>query len=219
MPSASNESVRILRREPIFRGFFRLDRYRFRHRLYAGGWSKPITREVYERGRAVTLLLYDPQRDKVVLVEQFRLAAHLAGFPGWQIEVVAGIVDDASHADTDVARREAKEETGLTIEGELIPVQRILTSPGGTTESVNMFCARVDSHKAGGVHGLVAEGEDIKVLVKSYTEAMRLVRRNEISNSPTVVALYWLMANRAKLRRRWSQVRRKPRVATKSSLV
>ena len=198
----SDEALRILDRETVYQGFFRIDRYRLRHRLYAGGWSGELSREVFERGRAVGVLLFDPARDAVVLVEQFRLAAHLAGFPAWQLEIVAGIVDHGEESETAVAEREAQEEAGLAIDGAILPIHRYLTSPGGTTETVALFCGRVDAGDAGGIHGLAAEQEDIKVVVKGYAEIMAMLRDGTIVNGFTLVALYWLAANRARLRRR-----------------
>ena len=199
----SDEALRILDRETAYQGFFRIDRYRLRHRLYAGGWSGELSREVFERGRAVGVLLYDPDRDAVVLIEQFRLAAHLAGFSAWQLEIVAGIVDHDHESDADVARREVREEAGLAIEGAVLPIHRYLTSPGGTTETVALFCARVDARDAGGIHGLAEEHEDIKVVVKSHAEVTAMLRGGKIDNGFTLLALYWLAANRARLRRRW----------------
>jgi ADP-ribose pyrophosphatase len=211
------KDIQILETRPLYRGHFRMDWYRFRHRLHAGGWSKELTREVYDRGMAVAVLLYDPVRDTVVLVEQFRLPAHLAGAAGWQVEVVAGLLDHAGESETDLARRETEEEAGIVLEGELIPIHRVLTSPGGSTEQVALFCAQVDSRRAGGIHGIAAEGEDIKVIVKPFAEAMAALRGGAIENVTTVIALYWLAANRARLRRRWGQARRKPRLASKSA--
>ncbi len=199
----SEDALQILDREIAYQGFFRVGVYRLRHRLYAGGWSAELSREVVERGRAVGLLLYDPSRDAVVLVEQFRLAAHLAGFTPWQLEIVAGLVDHGDEAESEVARREAQEEAGLTVEGELVPIHRLLTSPGGSTQTVALFCGRVDSSRAGGIHGLAAEHEDIKVVVKSYAETARMLRGGGIENASTMIALYWLAANRARLRKRW----------------
>ena len=199
----SEDALEIIDHETAYQGFFRVGRYRLRHRRYDGGWSPEISREVVERGRAVGLLLYDPMRDAVVLVEQFRLPAHLAGFTSWQLEIVAGLVDHGAEAEGDVARREALEEAGLVIEGELVPIHRLLTSPGGSTEAVTLFCGRVDASRAGGVHGLAAEHEDIKVVVKSYAEVARQLRAGGIENASTLIALYWLAAHRARLRKRW----------------
>jgi ADP-ribose pyrophosphatase len=200
----NDEVLQILERKTVYRGFFRIDRYRIRHRLFNGGWSGELVREVFERGHAVGVLLYDPRRDAVVLIEQFRLAAYLAGFTPWQLEVVAGIVEPSDRGEAEVALRETREETGLVIEGALLPIHRYLTSPGGTTEYVHLFCGQVDSTDAGGIHGLADEHEDIKVVVKSYEEVMALLRADRIENGFALVALYWLAANRDRLRQSWS---------------
>jgi len=214
----TRKDVKILEKTTLYEGHFRLHRYCFRHRLFAGGWSDIVTREVFDRGSAVALLLYDPTRDAVVLIEQFRLPALLAGRSGWQIEPVAGLADRRNESEKAVARREAQEEAGLRITGELVPVHRILPSTGGLTELVSIYCARVDSRRADGVHGNRDEGEDIRVRVLPVREALRLMQSGKIENAHCVVALYWLAANRARLRRRWHQpARRKPRLAAKSS--
>jgi ADP-ribose pyrophosphatase len=199
----SDDAVKILKRETVYQGFARLDCYRLRHRLYAGGWSEEMEREIFERGRTVGVLLYDPARDTVILVEQFRLPAHLAGFPAWELEIVAGIVDHDGESAEDLARREAKEEAGIEILGDLVPVHRFMPSPGACTEQVDLYCGRVDAQGAGGIHGLAQEHEDIKVVVLSYRAVMKKLRDDEIKNGLTALALYWLAAHRAELRRRW----------------
>jgi len=196
-------AVRIISRKRGFRGFFRVDVYRLRHRLFGGGWSVPIEREIYERGNTAGVLLYDPRRDEVVLVEQFRLPSLLSGFSGWELEMVAGIFGPKDRNPAAVVTRETKEETGLAIIGRPIRIHRVMPSPGGLSEIFHIFCARVDASHAAGIHGLKAEHEDIKVVVKSFRQAMRLVKSGRIHNGTSVLALYWLAANRAKLRRRW----------------
>jgi ADP-ribose pyrophosphatase len=204
----SAEKIHIAKRETVYQGHFRLDRYRFKHRRHDGKWSKFLSREVFDRGNAVALLLYDPKRDAVVLTEQLRLPAHLSDAPGWQIETVAGMLDHPGESEEVVARREAKEEAGITVTGELIPMHRILLSPGGSTETIALYCAQVDSRRAGGVFGLASEGEDIRVVVKPFREAMRMLRAGEIGNATGAIALYWLAANRAKLKKRWLRPKR-----------
>jgi len=196
------DSIAINERETVYRGFFRVDHFLLRHRLFAGGWSAELSREVFLRHDAAGILLYDPQRDEIVLIEQFRLAAHLAGFAAWQLEIVAGIIDSDESAAT-VARREAEEEAGLAVIGEVVPIHRFMTSPGGSTETVDLFCGRVDASAAGGIHGLADESEDIRAVVKSYAEAMGLLNAGKIENGYTLLALHWLAANREALRRQW----------------
>lgn len=196
------DAIDIRERKTVYRSFFRIDHFRLRHRLYAGGWSPELSREIFLRHDAAAILLYDPRRDTLVFIEQFRLAAHLAGFPAWQLEIVAGIIDKDEPAAA-VARREAQEEAGLSLIGEILPIHRFLPSPGGSTETVDLFCGRVDAGNAGGIHGLADESEDIKVVVKSSDEAFALLETGKIQNAFTLIALHWFAAKRETLRRLW----------------
>jgi ADP-ribose pyrophosphatase len=163
--------------------------------------SGTITREVFERGHAIGLLPYDPVRDAVVLIEQFRIGAYAAGMEPWLIEIVAGIIE---HGETpeEVARRETLEEAGLTI-GELLPMCDYAVSPGGSSESVRAFLGRVDSTSAGGIHGLNSEDEDIRVTAMPWSDARRLLDDGKVRNALGIIALQWLALHRDEVRRRW----------------
>jgi ADP-ribose pyrophosphatase len=193
--------IDILEHQTVYQGYFRIDRYRLRHRKFDGGWTDPMVREVFERGHAVGVLLYDPDRDAVVLIDQFRIGAAAAGRPAWLVEVVAGIID---HGETDeeVARRETLEEAGCVVT-DLVRACDFLVSPGGTSESITLFCGRVASEGAGGIHGLAHEHEDIRVRVMPTDEALALLDANAIDNATTIIALAWLGRQRDSLRRRW----------------
>jgi ADP-ribose pyrophosphatase len=191
----------LIEKATVFQGYFRIDRYRFRHRLFAGGWSGEIRREVFERGHAVVLLPYDPERDAVVMIEQFRIGAAAAGMPMWQREVIAGIID-AGETPEAVAHREAREEAGCEIR-DLIPIYHYLVSPGGASETVRLFCGRVDSRGLGGIHGLPHEHEDIRVEIVPFAEARARLESGRIGNAPTIIALQWLVINHDALRARW----------------
>ena len=196
------DDVEILDRRTTYQGIFRLDLYRLRHRRHDGGWSPPLLREVFERGHGAALLPYDPVDDAVVLIEQFRIGALLGGLPPWQIEIPAGIIE-AGEAAPAVARREALEEAGCTVD-RLEPIGRFALSPGASTETVALFCGRVDSRGLGGIHGLAAEAEDIAVRVRPFAEAMRLVAAGGVANAFTVIALQWLALHRDEVGRRWA---------------
>jgi len=198
----TDQDFQLIEKSTPFQGYFRIDLYRFRHRLFAGGWSGEITREVFERGHAVVVLPYDPERDAVVMIEQFRIGAAAAGVPMWQLECVAGIIDEGETPEA-VARREAQEEAGCEIL-DLIPVYHYLASPGGTSETVRLFCGRIDSRGLGGIHGLPEEHEDIRVEVVPFAEARARLEGGRIGNAPTIIALQWLLLNRDSLRQRWS---------------
>jgi ADP-ribose pyrophosphatase len=192
-----------------FERYLRIDTFRFRHRLFSGEWSGVRSYDVLRRGQAVAILLYDPDRESVVLVEQFRLPALLAGSSPWQLEAAAGMID-TDEAPEVVAIRETQEETGLTLIGEPIRIQRYLPSAGGSDESVVLFCGRVDSRLAAGVHGLPEEHEDIRVAVKTLAEIEALLDAGAIENGHTLIALYWLLRHRRQLERRWAGVEDNP---------
>jgi ADP-ribose pyrophosphatase len=129
----SKNDVEIIARETLYSGFFSLELYRFRHRLFNGEMSGEVKREIFERGHAAVLLPFDPVRDEVVLVEQIRIAAFDTSESPWLLEMVAGMVEEGETAE-DVARREAMEEAGLVV-GRTKPVSNYLASPGGTSST------------------------------------------------------------------------------------
>jgi ADP-ribose pyrophosphatase len=197
-----DDRVEIVARETVFDGYFQVDRYRLRHRKFEGGWTSVLTREIFERGHAAAVLPYDPLADKVVLIEQFRAGALAAGREPWLIEIVAGILGPGETPE-ELVRREAIEEAGCEVTT-LEPIADILPSPGGSSETLKIYCGRVDSRGLGGVHGLDDEGEDIRVMVCSAEEALALVAQGRVGNACALVALQWLALNRESLRRRWT---------------
>lgn len=195
--------VEILERTTPFQGYFRIDRYRLRHRLFAGGWSGEMVREIFERGHAVGLLPYDPVRDELVLIEQFRPGAYAApGFRPWLIEIVAGIIEPDEEPE-EVARRETKEEAGCELRA-LRPIFDYVASPGGTTHSVKLYLGWVDSANAQGIHGLADEHEDIRVTVVPFADWPALQREGRIADACSLLALQWLSLNRDAVRAAWT---------------
>ena len=199
----SHPDLQIVSQDVAFRRHLRLDVVRYRNRLYSGEWSGERVYDVLRRGGAVAIILYDPERDEVVLVEQFRLPPLIAGFSPWITEVVAGLVDKEGESNDAVARRESLEEAGAEIIGDLIPIQAYLPTPGNSDETVMLFCGRVDSSDAGGIHGLAEENEDIRVVVRTLAELETMVEAGQIETGHTLICLYWLFRHREELRRRW----------------
>ena len=197
----NRDDVELIEKQAAFSGYFRIDRLRLRIPLYEGGMSREVVREVLERGRVAAVLLVDPDRDSVVLIEQFRPGPYAAGEQPWLIEAVAGVIEGAESAE-ELARREAIEEADCEIT-DLFPVMRFFTSPGASTESVALFCGRVDSTNAGGIHGLDEEGEDIRVMVVSVDGAVSLLHEGKIVNAKTIIALQWLASNYESVKKRW----------------
>lgn len=188
----------LLAREPLYRGFFRLERYRVRHRLFAGGWADTFNREVFVRHEAAVVLLFDPGRDLLVMIEQFRAPAIGKVENPWLLELVAGLVDKDNETPEDVARREAIEEAGCEILA-LVPIARYLPSPGACDELVHLYLGLVDSDGVGGVHGLAEEHEDIRVHCVPADEVRALLESGRINNAATLIALQWLLLNRARV--------------------
>lgn len=192
--------VDIANRSTVFDGYTRVDLYRLRYRRYDGRWSRPIEREVVLRGDAAAVLLYDPRLDQVVLIEQFRVSALAAGRNPWQLEVVAGGRKPRERFE-DVARREALEEAGCSILGEIELIYEFMTSPGTGPDLVKLYCGRIDAAGSGGIHGVQEEDEDIRVVSIAFTEAHRLLTAGAVENCTTIVALQWLAVHRDRLRR------------------
>jgi len=198
----ASRKIEILERTTPFQGYFRIDQYRLRHETFAGGMSAEITREVFERGHAAAALPYDPVRDEIVLLEQFRVGAYAAGREPWMIEIVAGIIEEGENPE-DLVAREMHEEAGLTLEA-LEPIGAYLMSPGGTSEMTHFFCARVDASSAGGLFGLDHEGEDIRAFVVKADEVAVLLDSGRIENAAAAIALQWFLLNRSRLRAQWA---------------
>lgn len=181
----------------VFKGFLSIDEYTLRHDLYAGGQSDIITRQLMERGHAVAILLFDPVLDKLVMIEQFRIGAKDDDTSPWLIELVAGMIDKGETADQ-VVKRECMEEAGVEVKA-LREVFTYYASPGGCSEKITLFYGEVDSTNATGIHGLDAEGEDIKVIVMDYKEAMAQLEKGFINSATPIIALQWLQLNHSEL--------------------
>ena len=201
MPNPPNEKAELVRHEVAYQGYFKIGRYFFRHSLHAGGMSAVISREVFERGQAGAVLPYDPARDEVVLIRQFRAGSFVAGRHPFTWEAVAGIIEDNETAEV-MVRREAVEEADLHVT-DTLPIASVMLTPGACSESCEIFLGRVDTTNAGGIHGLPSENEDILVKVLPFAEAYAMVERNEVDNAVAMVALQWLALHRDEVRRRW----------------
>jgi ADP-ribose pyrophosphatase len=196
-----SKEFKIINKEILYSGFFRMEKYCLQHTLYAGGWSAAINRELFIRGSCVAVLLYDPERDKVVLIEQFRTGAILQPDRAWLVEIVAGAIEEGETA-IEVAYRESIEEAGCEIQ-ELIVINEFYTTPGGASERITLFCGKIDSTQVGGIHGLDHEDEDIWVRSVDFDEAYRMVESNEIESAIPIIAIQWLALNKEKIRQKW----------------
>ncbi|TXS91351.1 NUDIX domain-containing protein [Parahaliea maris] len=196
------DAVRVLEEQQAFDGHFSVRRVTLQHRCFGGGWSAPLTREVFERGDAVGVLPYDPVEDCLILIEQFRPGAMRGYDSPWMLELVAGVVEPGE-SDREVVHREALEEADCEL-SELEPIASYYPSAGACSEQVRLFCGRVTRAGVGGVHGLESEGEDILVHAIPRLEVLQMLREDRIPNGHTLVALQWLALHGESLRERWS---------------
>ncbi|MES9899240.1 MAG: NUDIX domain-containing protein [Sedimenticola sp.] len=186
-----------------FQGFLKLNRYQLTHNLFAGGESQVLTRERVESFRAASVLLYDPQMDAVVMIEQFRIGAMEHSEGAWVLEIIGGIIEGEATPEG-VARREAMEEAGCRIT-DIIDICEFMVSPGTSTERIHLYCGRVDASKAGGIHGLEEEGEDIRVDVLPADEVIGELYGGRVNSTSSIIAVQWLTANRQRLQKAWSK--------------
>ena len=196
------QDVEVLSRTPGHQGFIPVDVLQLKHRLFAGGWSEDIRRELAVRDQAVGVLLYDPDTDEVVLVRQFRTGILTHNQSPWLLEIVAGMAG-TGEAPADVVKREAKEEANCDV-SELIPICEYFNSPGWSDEKVSLFCARIDAGSAGGIHGLDEEHEDILVVTMALDEAVKAVETGGINNAMAIIAVQWLRLNRDVVKKQWN---------------
>ena len=203
--------VSLINKETGYSGFFTINKYTLQHRMFNGGQTRILMRECFERGHAVGVLAYDPWQDKIILLEQFRIGAYANVCSNekdvsdeqspWLLEVIAGIVEPGE-AQEEVAHREAFEEAGCSLLA-LEPIVDFYASPGGMSETTQLYCACVKSDGIGGVHGLEEEGEDIRVLVVSYDDAVQWLKEGRLNNASAIISIQWLMLNRNELKAKW----------------
>ncbi len=195
------QDVRLLDEQTVWSGHYAMRKLTLQHRRFAGDWSDPLVREVFERGDAVAVLPYDPESDSLVMIEQFRPGAMRGDDTPWMLELIAGVVEPGE-SDEDVAHREAMEEAACEL-SELVPIATVFPSAGACTEQVRLFCGRVSRADLGGLHGVQEEGEDILVHSIARTDALQLLADNLVPNGHTLIALQWLHIHAESLRARW----------------
>ena len=200
----SQQDIEILGEQTLYEGFFTLKRIQFKHKLFAGGESGVVTRELLIKGAASSVIAYDPKEDSVILVEQVRIGAAYhpeSNRSPWLLELIAGMVEKGEKPE-EVALRESEEEAGIQVKN-LMHCLSVWDSPGGTVERIHLFAGEVDSSQAKGIHGLAEENEDIRVHVVKREQAYQWMCEGKIDNGIAVIGLQWLQLNYAQLQQSW----------------
>jgi len=178
---------RVLNKKQVYQGFFAMDEYVIEHDCFGGG-SIQISRENMERGDAAAILLYDPDTDEVLLLEQFRIGPAVRNENPWLIEIVAGIIDEGETAEQAVIR-ESREESGF-VPTDVIFLGRYYTTPGACSERIDLFLGMVDKHKPVGEGGGCAEEhEDIRSYWVSRQQALQMLAEGKIGSGAPMLAL------------------------------
>jgi ADP-ribose pyrophosphatase len=206
LPIPHHPDVVIEAEKRVWSGRFPLDVIKFHHRRFDGAMSDTRTWELWRRGQAAALLPYDPIADAVVLIEQFRFPALVAGIEPTLVELPAGLCEDNEHP-ADTIRREMREEMNLDAD-RTEPIGAFLLTPGGADEYCHLYAGRViapqaDGEGIAGHGGEAAENEDIRVRVWNAEDAIQAAFAGCFTNSVTVIGLFWLASKRDWLRQKW----------------
>lgn len=202
---AGESAIDILETKPLLQSFVRVNAYTVRTRTFTGEQTPAYTREVMSigpTGQAVVVLPYDPVRDCVILIEQFRLPSYVSGRTnGWTLEPAAGLIETGDTPE-ESARRECREECNREL-GRLVKVGHYMPSPGAFTELIHLFIGEVEAGETGTLAGLSDEHEFIRAHVLGVEEALALVDSDRIDNGNALIALNWLARHRERLRADW----------------
>ncbi|NVZ65469.1 NUDIX domain-containing protein [Pseudomonas gingeri] len=191
--TATKDRVRIVDSTVLSDDWYLLKKTTFDFLRSDGTWQRQ-SRETYDRGNGATILLFNREKQTVVLTRQFRFPVFVNGHDGMLVEAAAGLLENASPEDR--IRAEAEEETGYRVQN----VQKIFEafmSPGSVTEKLHFFLGEYDGDsKVGHGGGLEAEGEDLEVLELSLDDALQAVRGGEIVDAKTIMLLQYVALNK-----------------------
>jgi nudix-type nucleoside diphosphatase (YffH/AdpP family) len=192
--------LQIADRRAPYDGFFRVEELDLRFPRFAAGLSPLVTRAVFVMADAVTVLPYDPIRDRVLLIQQFRVGPFARGDRApWMLEPIAGRID-AGETPEATARREAAEEAGLTL-GTLHKIPESYPSPGAVSEYLYSFVAEADLPDGiAGISGLASEAEDIRGSLHAFDAVLEMADSGQLRATPLLMSVYWLARHRDRLR-------------------
>lgn len=190
--SYNNNDVQICAREHLFRGFVQVEKVSLKHRLFGTTAYTPIIqRELVHRREAAGVLIYDDAKQKIGLIEQYRVGAIDDVVSPWQLEIIAGLLDGDESPESCI-RREAVEESGCEIEN-LQHLFSFYPSAGGCSELFHLYAASVKLPNEGGIFGMPDEGENIQLHLIDYADIPPLLTNGRLKNAPVIMALQWLL--------------------------
>lgn len=185
--------VKILDKKLLSDNWGVLEKVKYEYTL-PNGTIQVQEREVYNRGNGAVILLYNKQKQTVILTRQFRLPTWFNGnADGLMIEACAGLIDDNNPEEC--IRRETEEETGYTI-SDVERIMQVYMSPGSVTETITFFVAAYSENMKTGIGGgLDKEQENIEVLELNFTDAVQMIKSGEIKDAKTIMLLQYAQLN------------------------
>jgi ADP-ribose pyrophosphatase len=191
--------AKCLGRSALHHGFLHVHKYKIQHTMFSGKNTNPIYRELVLLPKSIGVILYDPQKNAVVMIEQFRMGAFLNNDDPWLLEIVAGFVEN-NETIVEAVKREVVEEANYKPE-QVVHIADVLLSPGYSTEKMSLHCALINARNVSEVLGVAAENEDIRTHVFPVDKLYSMLEAGDINNAPAIIAIQWLKINQHKLSR------------------
>jgi len=184
---------KIISKKNIYKGFFEMNKLEFTHKKHDGTWSDSVQREVFGGAQVSTLLPYDPKKQEIILIQQFRAGIISKHKDSYLYEIVAGIIDKNEDPEK-TAVRECFEETGCKV-NKILPILNYFPSPGASESHYHLYLGEVDSFEGTRIKGLKNENEDILVSSFKVEKVRSMLKNNLIKNGLTLIALQWFFLN------------------------
>ncbi len=188
-----SSKFKILDKKKIHDGFFKMNEVTLKYKKYDGNWSNEIKRELFGGAQVSAILPYDPKNRKIVLIQQFRPGTIFKDSENYLDEIVAGIIDPGETPE-DTAKRECLEETGCEVTN-IRAIQGYFPAPGSSESFYNLFIGEVIAPDKETIRGLEKENEDILVKSYSFDQVKAKMKKKEILNGLTLIALQWFFLN------------------------
>ena len=188
-----NDKINLVSEEILSDNWYTLRKFTFDYQRADGSWERQ-SREAYDRGNGATILLYNSEKQTVILTKQFRLPTYTNGnTSGMMIEACAGLLDKDNAEDC--IKRETEEETGYKIKS-VRKIFEAYMSPGSVTEILFFFVAEYSEEmKVGDGGGCEVEQENIEVMELPFSEAIKMVSSGEIKDAKTMLLIQYAQIN------------------------
>lgn len=185
--------VKNIKTELLSDNWYTLNKVTFDYQREDGSWEEQ-SRECYDRGNGAAILLYNLDKQTVILTRQFRMPTYVNGNEdGFMVEVCAGVLEKGNAEET--IKMEVEEETGYQIDN-VVKVFESYMSPGSVTEILHFFIGEYQPNmKIGAGGGAEDETENIEVIELTFREALDWMATGKIKDGKTIMLLQWAQIN------------------------